>query len=69
MPDQVLQPFGVVPDYDSSTTKGKQKLFGITTNILIRIKAVLEDEREYKKCATQAILMATALPVSGLRIF
>ena len=49
MPDQVLQPFVVVPDYDSSTTKGKQKLFGITTNILIRIKAVLEDEREYKK--------------------
>ena len=42
MLDQVLQAFGVVPDYDLSIMKDKQTLFDITTNILNRIKDVLE---------------------------
>ena len=43
MLDQVLEVFGVVPDYDLSIMKDKQTLFDITTNILERIKAVLEE--------------------------
>ena len=42
MLDQVLQAFHVVPDYDLSIMKDKQTLFDITTNILGRIKEVLE---------------------------
>ncbi|MDY4836180.1 MAG: UDP-N-acetylglucosamine 2-epimerase (non-hydrolyzing) [Lachnospiraceae bacterium] len=45
MLDQVLETFKVVPDYDLSVMKDKQTLFDITTNILNRIKAVLEKER------------------------
>ena len=45
MLDQVLEAFGVVPDYDLSIMKEKQTLFDITTNILNRIKEVLEKER------------------------
>lgn len=44
MLDQVLEVFGVVPDYDLSIMKEKQTLFDITTNILNRIKEVLEKE-------------------------
>src|SRR5574344_1430317 len=43
MLDQVLEVFGVVPDYDLSIMKDKQTLFDITTNILNRIKTVLEE--------------------------
>lgn len=43
MLDQVLDAFRVVPDYDLSVMKEKQTLFDITTNILNRIKAVLEE--------------------------
>lgn len=42
MLDQVLRAFSVVPDYDFSIMKDKQTLFDITTNILNRIKGVLE---------------------------
>lgn len=45
MLDQVLEAFHVVPDYDLSIMKDKQTLFDITTNILNRIKAVLEEVR------------------------
>ncbi len=45
MLDQVLDAFGVVPDYDLSIMKEKQTLFDITTNILNRIKEVLESEK------------------------
>jgi len=45
MLDQVLEVFGVVPDYDLSIMKDKQTLFDITTNILNGIKTVLEKER------------------------
>lgn len=43
MLDQVLDAFHVVPDYDLSIMKDKQTLFDITTNILNRIKEVLEE--------------------------
>ena len=43
MLDQVLQAFHVVPDYDLSIMKDQQTLFDITTNILNRIKAVLNE--------------------------
>ena len=45
MLDQVLAAFGVEPDYDLSIMKDKQTLFDITTNILNRIKSVLEEVR------------------------
>lgn len=45
MLDQVLEVFRVTPDYDLSIMQEKQTLFDITTNILNRIKAVLEVER------------------------
>lgn len=45
MLDQVLDAFDVEPDYDLSIMKDKQTLFDITTNILNRIREVLEDEK------------------------
>ena len=39
---QVLNVFGVVPDYDLDIMKDKQTLFDVTVNILERIKPVLE---------------------------
>ena len=45
MLDQVLEAFHVTPDYDLSIMKQQQTLFDITTNILNRIKEVLEQER------------------------
>lgn len=42
MLDQVLEAFSVVPDYDLSIMKNRQTLFDVTTNILNRIKEVLE---------------------------
>ena len=45
MLDQVLNAFDVYPDYDLSIMKDKQTLFDVTTNILNRIKEVLEKER------------------------
>jgi len=43
MLDQVLEAFDVVTDYDLSIMKDKQTLFDVTTNILNRIKEVLEE--------------------------
>ena len=45
MLDMVLEAFGVAPDYDLSIMKDKQTLFDVTTNILNRIKDVLEEEK------------------------
>ena len=45
MLDQVLEAFGVEPDYDLSIMKERQTLFDVTTNILERIKTVLEEEK------------------------
>lgn len=45
MLDQVLDAFSVVPDFDLSIMLPKQTLFDITTNVLNRIKEVLENVR------------------------
>lgn len=45
MLDQVLKVFGVVPDYDLHIMKPGQTLFDITSDVLLKIKAVLEEER------------------------
>lgn len=45
MLDQVLEAFDVYPDYDLSIMKEKQTLFDVTTNILNKIKGVLEQEK------------------------
>lgn len=45
MLDVVLDAFSVKPDYDLSVMKDKQTLFDITTNILNKIKEVLEAEK------------------------
>ena len=45
MLDQVLEAFDVEPDYDLSIMKDKQTLFDITTNILNKIKKVLDIEK------------------------
>jgi UDP-N-acetylglucosamine 2-epimerase (non-hydrolysing) len=45
MLDQVLEAFSVTPDYDLSIMKAGQTLFDITTNILNKIKGVLEEEK------------------------
>ena len=45
MLDMVLEAFRVRPDYDLSIMKDKQTLFDVTTNILTRIKAVMEREK------------------------
>lgn len=42
MLSQVLETFSVVPDYNLSIMKDKQTLFDITTNILSKIRVVLE---------------------------
>lgn len=44
MLDQVLSTFHVVPDYNLAIMKEKQTLFDITTDILNRIKSILENE-------------------------
>ena len=45
MLDQVLEAFDVEPDYDLSIMKDKQTLFDVTTNILNKIKEVLDIEK------------------------
>lgn len=45
MLDQVLDAFGVTPDYDLSIMKQRQTLFDVTINILDRIREVLEQEK------------------------
>ncbi|WP_346887110.1 UDP-N-acetylglucosamine 2-epimerase (non-hydrolyzing) [Clostridium sp. UBA1056] len=45
MLDQVLEAFEVIPDYDLSIMKDKQTLFHVTTNILNKIKEVLEETK------------------------
>ena len=45
MLDQVLDAFGVKPDYDLSIMKDKQTLFDITTAVLNGMKSILETEK------------------------
>lgn len=44
MLEQVLRVFGVEPDYDLAVMKQGQTLFDITCDVLLRFKAVLEEE-------------------------
>jgi len=43
MLDQVLEAFGITPDYDLSIMKEKQTLFDVTINILDRIRNLLTE--------------------------
>ena len=43
MLDQVLSAFGVVPDFDLEIMKPGQTLFDITSDVLLRMKGILED--------------------------
>ena len=45
MLDQVLSTFDVVPDHDLHVMKTGQTLFDITSDVLLKIKGVLEEER------------------------
>ena len=45
MLDQVLDVFGIIPDYDLAIMKEKQDLFDITTTVLQRMRAVLLTEQ------------------------
>ena len=45
MLDQVLQTFGIIPDYDLNIMKNRQTLFDITTGVLTGIKNVLEEAK------------------------
>lgn len=45
MLDQVLEVFGIVPDYDLSIMKPNQTLFDVTINILTKFKKVLALEQ------------------------
>ena len=45
MLDQVLEAFGVVPDYDLSIMKDKQTLFDVTINILDKMRDILSETK------------------------
>ncbi len=45
MLEQVLDVFGIVPDYDLSIMKDNQTLFSITTGILDKLRPILEQEK------------------------
>lgn len=45
MLDQVLDTFNIIPDYDLSIMKEQQTLFDVTSDILERIKKVLQKEK------------------------
>ena len=45
MLDQVLRVFGVTPDHDLAIMKPGQTLFDVTCDVLLKLKAVLEDEK------------------------
>lgn len=45
MLEQVLQAFQVTPDYDLAIMRDKQTLFDVTTNVLNKLKPVLEAEK------------------------
>ena len=45
MLDQVLRVFDVTPDHDLAIMKPGQTLFDVTCDVLLKLKAVLEDEK------------------------
>ena len=68
MLDQVLEAFAVTPDYDLSIMKDKQTLFDVTTNILERIKAVLEQEKPDVVLVHGDTSTTFVTPINGLNI-
>jgi UDP-N-acetylglucosamine 2-epimerase (non-hydrolysing) len=44
MLNQVLEVFDVVPDYDLDIMKPNQTLFDVTSDVLLKLKSILEDE-------------------------
>ena len=71
MLDMVLETFDVTPDYDLSIMKDKQTLFDVTTNILNRIKEVLEKEKPNVVLVhgDTSTTFVTALVEAGLRTY
>ena len=68
MLDQVLQTFGVIPDYDLNIMKDRQTLFDITTAVLDGIKHVLEAVRPVSVLQNQSKCMReAALAVNSRR--
>ncbi|MFR2030364.1 MAG: non-hydrolyzing UDP-N-acetylglucosamine 2-epimerase [Collinsella sp.] len=45
MLDQVLRVFNVKPDYDLAIMRPGQTLFDVTSDVLLRLKAILENEK------------------------
>lgn len=45
MLDQVLRVFNVEPDYDLSIMRPEQTLFDVTSDVLLKLRLVLEDEK------------------------
>lgn len=45
MLDQVLSVFGLAPDHDLAVMRPGQTLFDITSDVLLKVRAVLEEER------------------------
>ena len=43
MLDQVLSFFGIVPDYDLDLMKSNQNLFSLTSDIILRLRPILEE--------------------------
>ena len=61
MLDMDLEAFDVTPDYDLSIMKDKQTLFDVTTNILNRIKEVLEKELQKRNMEIPIVTMKEAV--------
>lgn len=62
MLDQVLRVFDVAPDHDLAIMRPGQTLFDVTCDVLLKLKAVLEDERP-----TSCSCTATRRPASPRR--
>lgn len=45
MLDQVLNLFGIIPDYDLDIMKEKQSLSGITSRVLLGLESIIRDEK------------------------
>lgn len=45
MLDQVLETFGITPDYDLAIMKSRQTLYDITSNVLLKMRDVLQEVR------------------------
>lgn len=69
MLEQVLDAFGVIPEYDLSIMKDRQTLFDVTANILDRIRTVLTKKNQmlYWCMATRAQLLLQRLPAFTCR--